>query len=405
MIDDKDLINYRSTLHRQNLHYLEHLSAFMKKWVELGYPGINPDVLVFFRAVRIPGNEKGAAVRQNCPYKGPFTDIELQAIAESAREAFRVGKLGRGDYAILLLVMTIGARPGQLSMLVCGDFELPKNGFSMCMLKVPSLKKRTSNRLTRERPIPAELARLLDDQAREAAADERLTGIDPARRPLFINSEHSDFSDVRLAHIGRSGVDAALQRVARAIDVCSERTGKPIALTATRFRRTLGTRAIEEGYAPITVAEMLDHSDLQNVSVYVENRSSIVDRIDAVLAAKLGPIARLFLGRVIEREAQANVDDPATRRVRADRDLPVGTCGGSSGCNRRAPIACYTCASFMPWRDAPHERLLQSLIDERDRLLASGIDTRIAAANDASILAIADVIERCKPLTETVSHG
>lgn len=404
-IDANDLINYRSRLRNGHLHYLGHISSFIKRWVELRYPGVNSDVVGFFKAVRIPGNEKGAAVRQRCPYTGPFTDLELQALVENAREAFRVGKLNPVDHAIFLLLTTTGARPGQISMLICGDLVPPRPGHSAWLLRVPSLKKRTARRLTRDRPIPTELARLLAEQARAVGADERLTGVDPALRPLFVAASKASFLDVRMAHIGREGVDAALRRIAGAISVRSERTGEPMNLKSVRFRRTLGTRAIEEGYAPIVVAEMLDHADLQNVAVYVENRSSIVDRIDAVLAEKLGPIARLFLGKIINREAEAGVDDPVARRVGTGHARLVGTCGGPSGCTRLAPIACYTCASFMPWRDAPHERLLQALIDERDRLLAAGIDERIAGVNDASILAIADVIERCKPQAEVATHG
>ena len=354
------------------------------------------DVLVFFNNVTISGNEKGAAVRQSCPYNGPLTDIELQAVVENAREAFRVGKIHRADYAILLVLVVTGCRPGQVSMLVCRDLMRPTVGQSAWQLHVPSLKKRTEERLTRIRPIPHELARLLDEQTQMAARDKCMADIAPNIRPIFYNREMGRHSDVRYAHIGRDGVLQALQRIGLAITVRSERTGEPIVLKPGRFRRTFGTRAVEEGYALTVVAEMLDHSDLQNVSVYVENRSSIVDRIDAVLAAKLGPIARLFLGRIIDDESQAGVEDPVSRRVGTGRSRPVGTCGGPSACARHAPIACYTCVEFMPWLDAPHERLLHELIEDRDRLLASGLDPRIAAVNDSSILAIADVIERCR---------
>ena len=93
------------------------------------------------------------------------------------------------------------------------------------------------------------------------------------------------------------------------------------------------------------------------------------------------------------------------RRLAADTGGNVGTCGGPRSCTRQAPLACYTCAAFRPWRDAPHEELLQSLVDEREALLADGVSPQVASANDATMMAIAEVADRCRRMREAASDG
>ena len=73
---------------------------------------------------------------------------------------------------------------------------------------------------------------------------------------------------------------------------------------------------------------------------------------------------------------------------------PVGNCGQFGFCGLLAPVACYTCRSFEPWLDGPHERVLDFLIAERDRLLLQ-TDKRVASINDRTILAVAEVVRKC----------
>ena len=393
------LMDYRSRLAAEDLHYLGHVAAFLKFWVERGYPGIDRDVLHFFKSVKIPGNVKGAAVRTHHPTKGPFTDAELQGILLTTREACRVGRVTKQDFAILLTLSATGARPGQVSMLVCGDLLPPERGTSTMRLLVPSLKKRTRERLTRERPIPDELAALLGELVEERRRDARFPGIPVEDRPIFATA-HPAYELLEDAHVGRDGIKYALRRIQKTIDLRSERTGAPVVLSPRRFRATLGTRAAEAGYPPVVIADLLDHTDLQHVGVYVETRPSIVGRIDAALHGLLEPLAGLFTGTVVADESASGVAEAPSRRVMADSGGNVGTCGGPRSCTRLAPLACYTCSAFRPWRDAPHEELLESLLDERETLLADGVAPQVANANDATMMAIAEVAERCRQARE-----
>ena len=106
----------------------------------------------------------------------------------------------------------------------------------------------------------------------------------------------------------------------------------------------------------------------------------------------------LFAGVLIRREVDATRGyDPASRIVdlRIDRSgAPMGSCGTHSFCGFSAPIACYTCKSFQPWLDGPHEAVLSHLLDRRQVLLDT-TDKRVASINDRTILAVAEVIRQC----------
>lgn len=106
-----------------------------------------------------------------------------------------------------------------------------------------------------------------------------------------------------------------------------------------------------------------------------------LDARDIDLDARLADGELLSLGEI---------EDP-----RFDSTMrPLASCGSHGYCGLLKPIACYTCANFEPWLDGPHEAVLEFLIGERDRLSSRG-DMRIAAINDRTILAVAEVVRQC----------
>jgi hypothetical protein len=163
----------------------------------------------------------------------------------------------------------------------------------------------------------------------------------------------------------------------------------------------VGTRAAEEGHGELVIAELLDHTDTQNVGVYVQATPEIVKRIDKAVALHMAPLAQAFAGVIISDESEATRKNDPTSRIcdpKLDSSMkPMGSCGQYGFCASLAPIACYTCRSFEPWLDGPHEAVLNHLMAERDRLMA-GSDARIASINDRTILAVAEVVRRCEEI-------
>ena len=136
----------------------------------------------------------------------------------------------------------------------------------------------------------------------------------------------------------------------------SERTGESLNVAPIRFRRTFGTRAAQEGYGELVIAELLDHTDTQHVGVYVGSVPEIAERIDRAVAMSLAPLAQAFAGILISDESEATrAGDPASRILdyRTDQTKPMGSCGQHSVCSFNAPIACYTCRNLSLGWTAP----------------------------------------------------
>ncbi len=96
-------------------------------------------------------------------------------------------------------------------------------------------------------------------------------------------------------------------------------------------------------------------------------------------------------------------DDPSSRITNGAQG--VGTCGSYGFCGALAPIACYTCNNFQPWLDGPHEAVLDGLINERDSVFEQTGDLKIASVNDRLILAVSDVVSRCKSLKGEAAYA
>jgi hypothetical protein len=171
----------------------------------------------------------------------------------------------------------------------------------------------------------------------------------------------------------------------------------------------MATRAAREGYGALIIAELLDHSDTQNAVVYTENVPEHVYALNEAVGSQLAPLARVFQGQIVDSERDAIRGDDLASRVRSPDGKAVGNCGQNGFCGGFGPIACYTCRDFQAWLDAPHEEVLQWLIDDKERKLAIIKDETIATINDRTIYAVGEVIRRCEQrkveLTKAVAHG
>ncbi len=403
-ISSTDLINYRATLTDRTRWYLGSLAGFVKKWHSLGYPGITDDAVALLKQLRLQGNAKGEAVLTHDPVNGPFTDIELESLQYALDCAYQSGEVDRERYLLAYLFMLLGQRPVQYAALKVRDVGVAraKDGTPVYTLRVPRAKQR--NRLSRDelkdRVLIPRIGELLVQHAEGLRSAFHGSLPDPADAPLFPASRgRSNEPEGFAFHRTTQTLADLLEVTLRRLSVMSERTGEPLHITATRFKRTLLTRAATEGHGELVIAELADHSDTQNVSVYIEARPEIVERIDRAIAMHLAPLAQAFAGVLIRDESEATrAGDPSSRICdpRFDPSMkPLASCGKHGFCGFAAPVACYTCANFEPWLDGPHEAVLEHLIGERDRLAARG-DMRIASIHDRTILAVAEVVRQCE---------
>lgn len=425
-ITSSDLISYRSTLDAQHEFYLGVLSGLFKTWIGLGLPGVDADVPSLFEGWRLKGNVKGLAVQTKCPDKGALSDLEYEALQVRLLEGFERDEVDLADYVLATLFCATGRRPAQLADLKGGDLieARSSDGLREFVLNVPRRKVQGGGWRAEFKAVALipEIGMAVRGLIIQNEAGLRTLRSDVScevlkRLPLFpawrVIREAVSVSDDSLSrtltmdasHEASAALSLRLQRLVAMLSVNSERTGGPIRVFPTRLRRTLATRAAREGYGPLIIAELLDHTDDQNARVYTENVPEHVDAINKAMARQLAPLAQAFAGMLVRSERDALRGDDPRSRVRTDSGSAAGTCGHFGFCGALAPIACYTCRHFQPWIDGPHEDVLHGLLVERDRIRQLTQDKAIAAINDRTIFAVTQVIQMCEARRSEVSAG
>lgn len=414
-LTDTLLINYRASLTETTEWYLGTIRGFLRRWYQLGYFGVNEEIVKMLDSWKIRGNRKGDAVKRKDPNKGPLTDNELQAFNEGVVTAFELGKINISNLAISLVTSNTGRRPIQISQLRVVDILCGENnkGEPFYILNVPRAKHGAGFRAeSKPFAITHELWSILSTQAESSVSKtEKTLGFklqehDRQQTPLFpdfnvlksVRSpfEYRDLLSSDKVHISAAEVTDTIQFVTEEANVISERTGENLYVNSRRFRYTTGTRAAREGFGELVIAELLDHRDTQNAGIYIKNIPEHVERLDAAVGFQLAPYAQAFAGVLVDSEKDARRGDDPTSRIRNDGGKGVGTCGEHGFCGANVPIPCYTCIHFQPWLHGPHQEVYEELISERERLKRVTDDIEIAAVLDRSIVAVADVILRCE---------
>lgn len=372
----------------------------------------------------IGGNPKGHAVLSDDPNKGPLRYVETLALQARLLAEMQSPPDSLDELLVMWTCMSFGIYPKAMQYLNEEDLirtDLPDGGVRY-ELRIPRLKKRGVNPRDEfhVRPVDPRIGKLFEQKKLENQAIWKYAfmGLDSRhmQRPMFPASSQ-DLSLVGTpfeAHAMRSTKDWFAKQLELFVERADMRAedGCPLRVTARRLRYTFATRLVKEGASPTELAQALDHSDLQHVMVYFNNRSDMVVSLDKAFALRLAPVAQLLMGVVIKNETEAlRGDDPASRIHFADlteqkkKLRTVGSCGSFGFCGLHAHIACYTCFKFQPWLEGPHEKVLEVLLREREDLLNRGADLKIVEANDLPIFAVAHVVWRCQEILQCESQA
>jgi hypothetical protein len=379
-----------------------------------GYQNFSADVAFEIEQLRIGGNTKGQAVLSMDPEDGPLSDLEVRALLNALRASEVSGLLPIQEKAALWLSIALGPNPMQMALLEEEDLKVftDGQGATFHQLDVPRHKKGNVQPRSdfRRRSLNAEIAGVVEQLIEEnkALRAQVPSGSESGKRPLFLRVKpRADLAggplDEYRHHVSSAEFSRMVVAAVDALCVMSHRTGRPLKANSRRLRYTFATRLVKEGVSKREIADLLDHSDLQNVQVYFDVKSDIVPKLDKALALALGPMAQAFMGKVVKDRSEAvRGEDPAAEVAVPDREnramREVGTCGSFAFCRLSAPVACYTCASFQPWMDGPHDLLLDDLLKERERKESAGLDGRMVTLMDDTIVAIADVITRIEAM-------
>jgi integrase len=407
------LISFRSSLPRDKEFRIAKIRMLLRNWYEWGYPGITKDVIELLDGWRLKGTEKGKAIKSLDVKEGPLTEVEMNGLVDAMLQAYMSSQLSLEEYALSIVLVYTGRRPIQITSLKIKDLGIRKaENIYDYWINFPRAKQRFSKWRSEfnQYPVTEDVWNLLDAHAKKVITqveavvgftiDEDLKGklpLFPDYRVVKSSKSKQQLADILVTdepHISRDYCNEVMTKLEEKLNVYSERTGERLNLATRRFRYTLGSNIAREGKGELIIAEALDHSDTQNVGVYVKNLPDVVERIDKAVAFQLAPLAQAFQGVLIASESDATRGEDPCSRI-GNGNVNVGSCGSYSFCNAMAPVACYTCKHFQPWVDAPHEVILDQLLEKRDAVLRNTKDKKIASANDRLILAVSQVIQKC----------
>lgn len=414
------LTNYRASLTRETEYRLGSLKGFLVAWYELGYPGLESDVVEALKGWRLKGNRKGRAVKSLDPKVGPLDDIELEGLNAAAAQLFEQRKLALSGLAQVMLLTHLGSRPIQITHLKIKDLVLGKkeDGGEAFIVQMPQAKQRGAEVSFRGSVKPKKVARhlweILQAQAKSVVggvgrAVSPLSSETVGELPLFPNGRlrrnaAGCGSDAELKallfndqlHAPTSEINDALKKIVRCGRVHG-RDGEPLRITAKRLRYTTGSRAAREGFGKWVIANLLDHADTQNAGVYTDNHPNFTAIIDKAMSSALAPLAQAYMGTLAGSRAEARFGDDPQQQI-TNGSAEIGVCGSHGYCGAVAPIACYTCMHFQPLLEAPHGEVLERLLAERERVkeYASAEDDVVVGATDRTILAVSQVILLCE---------
>ncbi|WP_159985301.1 site-specific integrase [Pseudomonas sp. Irchel 3E13] len=382
--------------------------AFLRRWHAMGLPGIHGDVTHVLDMKKLRKRETGIAVLTWDPELGPFTEIEQVGIQDALNDAYGAGLLSEEIYLLGWLFIALGSRPIQLAALKVCDVvcSVAADGTESFILRIPRAKQQNQSirQELKPRALVHQIGRPLFDYAQRVS--ESFVGElpDTQQAPLFPLPRQSQYrADVPgwgRFHRTSENIRNLLVSGLKKLSVRSERTGAVINICALRFRRTLGTNLAREGHGVLVIADLLDHSRTDSAGVYVAATPELAMRIEKATALYMAPLAQAFKGQLIAHEGSAVRGADRSSRIidlRIDQSArPMGSCGSFSFCGLNAPVACYTCQCFQPWLDGPHEAVLDFLLEDAKRYS----DARIAAVNDRTLLAVAEVIRLCRTRKE-----
>lgn len=369
--------------------------------------GFDADEAYKWELVRVPGNEKGVAVRTEDPDGGPLNDAELILLRKALQNDQSIEPEHVKQRAAIWLALVYGRNPANFVQLRVSDLAQVEGiePDEIWTLNIPRIKKRTRPRSEfKNEYVDPSLLKVIRDLIKFGHEKDVTAGSD---RPLFVRQSPRAVSDQMTEwawHMTSTEFTLLIQHAVSRYGINSPRTGLPLEVTTRRLRYTFATNRVREGISAHDLAEALDHTDLQHVRVYFDTKSTIVERLDRAAATEIAPKLRLFKGTIVSNGNEAINGNDQSKRIRIVPELitsdhhvnDLGVCGKKEFCNLFPPYSCYPCDRFQPFSDSQevHERVFDFLIDRRERLRSDPLEsTRIAVQLDEVIYACAEVVK------------
>lgn len=418
VIDVPTILNWKAILGKKNEWYLGALKGFLLSWYEYGYDGIDKSVVSLLESFTLSGNDKGISVLTRCPYTGAFTQNEILALMFELSRLWKEDLISFETYAYIHLLQATARRPIQIRHLKFEDLRKEiSEGTWNYYLYIPSAKKRCAlfresfKKLAITEDLYLILLNFIEQQYNKLLKiiDEKFIVNHKMKLPMFIdwkclleNIENKMFDlsllDKDIFHYSSSELEfRVLRKFCILQKAISERTGEIIHVSARRFRYTRGTNLGRKGVGAHIIAELLDHSDTQNVKVYTENTADTVQYIDRTIGKDMGKLAQAFAGKIIENLYESERGHDPQSFITNNGSDTIGACGTNKFCISSYEN-CYLCPKFRPLLNGPHQEILDKLYKEKEERFKKTKNIDYASSKDRIILAVEYVVQACNEM-------
>lgn len=450
-----EMLNYRAMRREQDGHdgRLLKIRPFFRTWHKLGHPGISDGILELINSMSLRQPIRGKAILQLDSVDGPLEPAESAALKAGVLSAYEHSTISHEQMLAALLLSYTGRRPIQIAHLKLKDLDdrryddldakdLGRTPRKLLLLHIPRAKQGASTfreyfrsievlpalwaALVRQRGEVAnhfeemlqehgwEIEKLsFQEIVQELAMFPSWSSIEKTLRTLSTSQDSRNEKRIALQeiavsewwHRSPSKISTLVTEVSKTAAVIAS-SGQPLIATPRRLRYTKGTDTARAGYGKQVIAEVLDHTTTSSVDVYTQTLPEHARPINKAMALAMAPLVQLFKGRLVDHESDARGgNSPSVTRV-LYRGEGTATCGTRIRCGlAQLPRPCYTCDSFQPWLDGPHEALLEELLRERQERLDVLGNSGMVEIADNTIIAVVNVIQQCESRRREISKA
>ena len=94
------------------------------------------------------------------------------------------------------------------------------------------------------------------------------------------------------------------------------------------------------------VAELMDHSDLQQLDVYYRQSHNVAKKLDDILRSQAIDIIDVFAGKVVTPDYASQRGQGIFAPSKNLNLVKIGSCGSTTPCSLQPPLSCYNCSSL-----------------------------------------------------------
>lgn len=339
----------------------------MYSWfVEECFPFFDDDFFDLYLDVLKFGTDdgKGKDVIMELPNRGPLTLREQrlfrEAMASIDTKSLSIAEL-QGLVA-LKIGQVLGARDIQVIKLSFDKVGVEENGVPYIQLPRAKQRGHKRNSQFKKRVITNSLYSLVTllRERYESELGKKL----PHDWPLLCNLSQATKKPIKLS--------TTIHTYSDRIKKISEKLGLNFKVTNRRLRKTFCTQLIAKGTPLKVVAELMDHTDLQQLEVYYRHTHHVAKKLDDVLQSEAKDIIDAFAGKIVNPDEASQAGQQIFAPTKDQKLHLIGSCANKTPCSLNPPLSCYGCASLEAFDDVDHKSVVENFVSEAKETFGEG---------------------------------